>query len=425
MSEGDKPVGELRVRLDWTPEREAEVFRRLTRARKRQATTRTAGLAMGVFCLVAFAVGGVVAISRNRAASPGAAAEAAGDDEDTPAVPGELTGAVPARGPRERRLRFRDGSLAVLQSPDTVLEVLSVEDNRIVNELRSGSARFEITKRPTRVFRVIGGDTSVEVLGTKFEVERLDRRLRVSVTEGRVRVAWPGGERRLGKDETGIFPPAPAGAPDAASVSTSSPSLEQDGGSAGEAARRRTVRKRPVAVRELGARVQAHGQPLAEAKVESPPAELVATEPAGSAVSPAPKPTPAQASPARAEDRLSTMLRTADHARAGGRSLDAATALRAATAENPTDPRVPLAEFRLGRLLLEDMGKPAEAATAFARVRALAPAGPLAPDALAREIEARAASGDRATAHELSLEYLARYPTGSHAAWVRRWGALD
>lgn len=411
---------ELRVTDAWTPEREAAVWGRVLRAQQQQEGTRTAGVVLGFLCLAAFTAIGIFGLVRSRTAvialsgdeapdeapiarapgwfAPGAAppangestpsgapssglaqnadranGRAAGDTTEDADASNDPTGG-PASG---RKLRFRDGSMAILQSSETVLEPMSVETRRIVSVLRAGAARFEITKRPGRVFRVVAGDAIVEVLGTTFELARVGARVRVGVIEGRVRVSWAGGERRLGRGESGVFPPQVA------------------------------PRSRPK--REAVAE--------AEATPETTPAAEAATAPktAVPARSPAP----------RAEDELGALLRTADRARASGRGLDAVKALRAAIDQAPSDPRAPLAEFRLGRLLLEDIGKPGEAAAAFARARALAPEGPLAPDALAREIESRAAAGDRATARALARIYLAQYPNGSHAAWVRRWGAAE
>ena len=403
MKPTELPEG-LRVRDTWTPERQATVWGRVVRAQREQETTRKTGVVLGFFCLAALTAVGFFALVRSRTAIIALAGDEAPDDTSIargserlgppplagnegepvagaePALPAraadpDAAGAdgAPASAPFRRKLRFRDGSVAILRSVDTILEPVSVENHRIVNVLRAGAVRFEITKRPGRVFRVIGGEAIVEVLGTKFELERTGSRLRVDVTEGRVRVSWPGGERRLGRGESGLFPPEP------------------------------TPRRRAQRVPRDQAAVAARAD---------------VTEPAAA---PAP---PSPAEPA-AGDELGTLLRAADRARASGRALDAAAALRAAIERAPSDSRAPLAEFRLGRLLLEDLGKPGEAAAAFARVRALAPGGPLAPDALAREIESRAAAGDRATARTLARAYLSRYPNGSHAAWVRRWGATE
>lgn len=416
---------ELRVKDAWTPAREAAVWDRVMRMQGQQEGTRTAGVVVGFFCLAAFTAVGIFGLVRSRTAVVALSGDEAADDSELAHAPGRFAAGAPAPGNRDhapagsepvaagpaapepstggpdgddasgasapdaapgeppgtatsgRRLRFRDGSIAILQSAETVLEPVSVESHRIVNVLRAGAARFEITKRPGRLFRVVGGDAIVEVLGTKFELARLGSGLRVVVLEGRVRVSWAGGERRLTRGESGVFPPQPL---------------------------RRRAKRADVAA-------------AAEVPPTPAPAEAVRETAA--------PPVPVAPAPARADDELGELLRTADRAHASGRALDAARALRAAIDKAPADSRAPLAEFRLGRLLLEDMGKPAEAAAAFARARALAPDGPLAPDALAREIESRAAAGDRATARALARAYLAQYPGGSHAAWVRRWGAAE
>lgn len=421
MKPGELPE-ELRVKDAWTPAREAAVWNRVLKAQQQQEGARAAGVVLGFFCLAAFTALGIFGLVRSRTAVIALSGDEAADDTTLALGPGRVAGgaargdeAAPAGGepsaapsgtprgdvsgssasdpaagdaaPGEpppiavsgRKLRFRDGSIAILQSAETVLEPVSVENRRIVNVLRAGAARFEITKRPGRLFRVIAGDAIVEVLGTKFELARVGSRLRVGVLEGRVRVSWTGGERRLTRGESGVFPP--------------------------EVASRRRPKPEEVAAAEPGR------------ADETPP-------PAPAALAPSTGP-PSPAAPSRADDELGALLRKADLARASGRALDAAKALRAALDKAPSDARAPLAQFRLGRLLLEDMGKPGEAAVAFARARALAPEGPLAPDALAREIESRAAAGERTTARTLARAYLTQYPNGSHAAWVRRWGAPE
>ena len=183
------------------------------------------GVALGFICLAVFTALGIFGLVRSRTGPVALSGDEALDDgalvsvparvDQQPAAAPELVGATGEAAPGERpgalasrrRLRFRDGSIAILQSAETVLEPVSVENRRIVNVLRAGAARFEITKRPGRLFRVIGGDAIVEVLGTKFELARVGAGLRVHVGEGRVRVSWAGGERRLGRGESGVFPP--------------------------------------------------------------------------------------------------------------------------------------------------------------------------------------------------------------------------
>jgi transmembrane sensor len=88
-----------------------------------------------------------------------------------------------------------------------------------------------------------------------------------------------------------------------------------------------------------------------------------------------------------------------------------------------SDPRAGLASFTLGRVLLDELGRPREAADAFARARQAG--GPLAEDALAREVEATARAGDKVRSRELAGEYQALYPNGRRAKAVSRWSGLD
>ena len=58
----------------------------------------------------------------------------------------------------------------------------------------------------SRRVRVCAGATEVEVVGTRFLVERLEARTHVVVDYGRVRVAWPSGQRELSDGKEGWFP---------------------------------------------------------------------------------------------------------------------------------------------------------------------------------------------------------------------------
>ena len=87
--------------------------------------------------------------------------------------------------------------------------------------------------------------------------------------------------------------------------------------------------------------------------------------------------------------------------------------------------RAPLAAFTLGRILLYQLGRPAEAADAFALVRKILPEGPLSPDALAREAEAANRAGQRERARGLAEEYVDKYPSGRRLESVRRYGQFE
>lgn len=122
------------------------------------------------------------------------------------------------------------------------------------------------------------------------------------------------------------------------------------------------------------------------------------------------------------------LLLLADVARLSHHPADAVSPLNRLLSSHATDPRAPLAAFTLGRVLLDDLGRPREAADAFRRVQTLelqGPDGPLAQDALAREVEAWSRAGEPQRAKERAQEYVRHYPTGRRLRSVRHYGELD
>lgn len=88
--------------------------------------------------------------------------------------------------PGERKvLGLPDGS-RVEMGPDSALDIERA-DRRIV-ALRRGEAYFEIRPGPARSFTVDLGDAKVEVIGTKFDIDRRNPRSIVTVLEGTVEV---------------------------------------------------------------------------------------------------------------------------------------------------------------------------------------------------------------------------------------------
>jgi transmembrane sensor len=116
-------------------------------------------------------------------------------------------------------------------------------------------------------------------------------------------------------------------------------------------------------------------------------------------------------------------MRQADAARADGRPADAVVPLRRVLRSHSDDPRAALAAFTLGRVLLDDLRKPGEAARAFRKARSLAPRGALAEDALAREVEAWARAGQAHTARERASLYLQQYPDGHRVHAMQQYAA--
>ncbi len=118
-------------------------------------------------------------------------------------------------------------------------------------------------------------------------------------------------------------------------------------------------------------------------------------------------------------DEAADGLQAADAARLGGHPEQAVRLLRDLCDRHPSDRRAPVAAFTAGRILIDDLARPSEAANAFHRARVLWPHGPLAEDALAREADAWQKAGNSARGRALASQYLDLYPQGRHVAALR------
>lgn len=265
---------------------------------------------------------------------------------------------------------FADGSLARV-SPGGELIVKMATPEHIESVLAAGAADFEVTKHPERDFVVLAGRVRIRVVGTRFRVERAGERTRVSVAEGKVEVQE--GELRsyLEAGESRFFPSAPL------------PAKEEPHVANGSQARARFL--------ELarGGEFKAAYQVMAQ-------------------------------TPTAVGSSAEELLLAADAARLSNHPEQAVGFLRRVTSEHAADSRAPLSAFTLGRVLLSQLSRPAEAADAFALARRLRPSGSLAEDALAREAEARSAAGSAAQARALAAQYLSRYPRGKHLLTMQR-----
>jgi tetratricopeptide (TPR) repeat protein len=129
-----------------------------------------------------------------------------------------------------------------------------------------------------------------------------------------------------------------------------------------------------------------------------------------------------EAGPNAVRDETADLLLASDTTRLGGYPAEAIPYLERVVRDHTSDPRSSLASFTLGRVFLDELGRPHEAAEAFARARRAG--GPLAEDALAREVEAASRAGDTSGSRELAREYLTRYPKGRRLKAVARFGGL-
>jgi transmembrane sensor len=278
--------------------------------------------------------------------------------------------ALPRPAPVDRSLRLLDGSSATPIESGSEIAILKQTSSHVGLSLDRGSGRFEVMPRPERTFSVRAGDVTITVVGTAFSVERIADRVGVSVERGSVRVDWGLGSRVLGKGQSGWFPPLAAAAePEQKAV------------------------RRPLAPVARVAKAQSEQAPASSV---SPKAES-------------------------AED----LLQAADGKRLAGHPEQGAELLRRILREHHEDPRAPLAAFTLGRVLLMELGRPREAAAAFAEVRRLSPGGAFAEDALAREVEAWSQAGQTELAQARAREYLRLYPGGHRAKAVRSLSGME
>jgi transmembrane sensor len=127
----------------------------------------------------------------------------------------------------------------------------------------------------------------------------------------------------------------------------------------------------------------------------------------------------------QAVDEGSTLLEASEDARRQGRPADAFVLLQRFLDRHGRDSRAFYVTFIEGRVLLEELARPREAAAAFARVEALNPRTPLVQDALAREVEAWCRAGDTEMARQRARAFLRRYPNGQRTDEVRRYGQLE
>jgi transmembrane sensor len=238
------------------------------------------------------------------------------------------------------------------------------------------------------VFRVASGPLKIETFGAVFACAVAGQHMHVEVFRGELRVLWNDQQRELTAGEQGVFPPiaqvAPAPVPAPAPTRVAPPPAR----SAAE-----------PAVASSGWRELAHNgdfdhayKALTDDAVRDEPEEL---------------------------------LLAADVKRLSHHPAEAIDPLRAVVRDHATDPRAPLAAFTLGRVLLEELGRPAEAAAAFADAVRLAPTGPMTEDAIAREVEALSRAGESLAAKQLAQHYIEQFPTGRKLKSVRRFGGLE
>ncbi|HEY3499837.1 MAG TPA: FecR domain-containing protein [Polyangiaceae bacterium] len=338
------------------------------RRRERRRIRRSLGLGLAIGAVSASALWLLV---RAPAFDAGAPAHGSAWGVDSARASGPPAASVPSTSPPQaaRTWALSDQSRATALHPATEVAIEEDAPRRTLVRLEQGRARFEVARRPERTFQVRAGSVTVSVIGTVFEVEVVADRIGVAVEQGAVDVAWGVGRKRLVAGEQGWFPPLVLGGGDAPSASGTPPTAA------------------------------------------APAPLLERSEPASAS----------QSGPTSARE----LLAESDAARTRGEPDRGAELLRRILREYPNDARAPLAAFTLGRLLLNELGKPRDAAATFHELQVRAPRGQFAEDALAREVEAWNRAAEPARARAVAETYLERYPAGRHVRRVKALAGLE
>ncbi len=286
-------------------------------------------------------------------------------------------------------------------------------DETQIELMVGASARFSVEPQHGRHVRILAGAVEVEVIGTVFVVDRLEREARVQVEHGTVRVTSGGIVRLLRGSEVALFSPDEQSAGETTETAESG-SAEIE--SPDDEVLADEIDPKPESVAQQRKHPKRH-----KAKRSRPASAQWRTLAAAGDFDNA---WDALSSAAPPRDEPEDLLRAADVARRSGHATAAIVPLQRVLSAFSEDSRAPLAAFTLGRILL-DAEKRQEAAAAFARAQKLAPNGPLAADALAREVEALAKAGQVERAKNRAAEYLERFPDGTRAASVRSWAQLE
>lgn len=281
--------------------------------------------------------------------------------------------------------------------------------------LNAGTVTFEVKPGGPRAWTIDAGFARVFVLGTRFRVTREPRRVRVEVERGTVLVTShlvSEGERTLTAGQSvEIFDNE--NHPDFA---------DRNSAQQGKMEVVAPVRTEPV-------KAQAFAQssvpsPLRSApKVETP---AIATSwrslaANGDHVGAYKTVEHDIATETLRATSVEDLLQLADVARLSGHSQEAVAPLERLLATHSEDPRASTAAFTLGKILLDSLGSPQRAASAFERAVLLGPPGALREDAFARRVEAYAKSGDVESARASRTRYEQAFPGGRYHAAVKKW----
>jgi transmembrane sensor len=294
-------------------------------------------------------------------------------------------------GTATRTADLEDGSFVVVK-PGSRLASLENTGRSVVLLMTEGRATFDVKPGGPRRWSIETGLATVDVVGTRFTIDRSQSKLVVEVERGvvlvrgervtdRVRQLTSGERLEIdGEPAAPAIPETSASAVDVANARPRSGVRPRDEASWQEMAQRGDYAE---AYRNLGATGIAANVKAAD------PEQLFAL---------------------------------ADVARLSGHPADAIEPLERILAEHPRNSKAALAAFTLGRLHLDSLGNAKAAALEFQRAMSLELPRALAEDVHLRLIEARARAGDRPGAHEAWLSYVERFASSTRRPTADRWG---
>jgi transmembrane sensor len=397
-----------RVSPDWTDSRERALRYRIERGlgRRRAYVRVLGGVALAVSALLLGQAGFAYRFGQ------------------TPIAPH----AQNARRDGQQLLELKDGTVVTARSNDAAVRPVEVTEREVTVQVEAGSAFFDVVHREDRRFRVQARGVTVTVLGTAFTVQLSGNAVRVRVERGRVDVAWRGTHRQLAKGEEMLATADDLAANRGESEPASSAlgALTKPGEATTPDSSRETLDADAMA-QEIAADPELVPAPVASPReasrgaVSGPTWRSLAQE--GDYRGAFARMSEEGAGAVR--DEPGDLLFAADVARLSGHPALAVQRLTRVIRAHGGDSRAPLAAFTLGRTLLDSLGRPREAADAFARARRLSPAGPLSQDALAREVESWSRAGESSLAQQRALQYLKAYPGGRREKAVRYHGGLE
>jgi transmembrane sensor len=392
------------LRPAFSPERSDELWRRIANVREGAAISpagrvlRSPAFALAV--AACFMIGGVVLVRELRAPDGDEQSASAASSAPLTRLDGSAIEAI-APLAAASSVPLSDGSQLRVEK-GSVLAPLDVSERSVVLHLLRGRSSFAVKPGGPRRWVVEAGVASVEVVGTRFSVERDARGVLVQVEEGKVLVRSPelaDGIASLSAGESLRVP--------------SKDQAERSAAAIIEAQEAVSAMEPTIFTPDSPAAADA---PLAQQPIAAP------SEPSEPKTKPAPATKPTGSGP-RVPD-ADALFSTADQARMSRDYSAAIAALERVIAEHAKDPRAKLAAFTIGRIRDEHLNDFAGATAAYERALLLGLSGSLAEDCHARlmrvlGLQVARAGLPRVRLEQAAQQYLQRYPKGRYAAQAR------